>query len=128
MAVFGFADQRIAEKLMDMTGAPPPKTAKTKPGSDSESWIFRTPEDGIAAFADAEPYDEQDLPTAECEAWVLYKTEDGKVRRKQAKNVDGDALKVVIANMLPEAIPGDAWIGATRFVGGVFLANWASCS
>ncbi|MGV3483709.1 MAG: hypothetical protein ACO1RT_04755 [Planctomycetaceae bacterium] len=128
MTLIGFADRRVAEKLRDMAGLPPQKTPNNRPNSDSESWIFRTPEDGIGAFADAEPYDEQDLPTAECEAWVLYKTDDGKVRRKQAKNIEGENLMILVANMLPEAIPGDTWIGASRFVGGVYLADWAPCS
>lgn len=125
-AVFGFADESTAlilkRKASELTLSP-----ETVEVDDIVGWILRTPADGIEGFADHESTtDGEEVPSELCDSWALVEVA-GKVYRKKVLDSEGEPLKILVANMDEEPIPGNTYIRASRVVGGAILIDWAPC-
>ena len=124
--LINFPDRITAGRLKDKLQRP--ENRLIDPDEQFLSWLFRTPAAGIAAFSDATPYEDQDIPFADCETWILYRTAEDKVRRRPVRTVTGETQTTRIVNMAPSAIEGNKFIGATKYGGGQFLATYDPCS
>lgn len=130
MKMIGFQQRYIAERLkmqaLDLRGVPTPPLV-----DDCVMWLLRTPSAGIDAFDadDTDPltWEDTDVPSAFCTAWSLYETDTGTIRRSKQYDEDDNQIELLVANLAPQAIPGDRWLGATRMIGGALLATWLAC-
>lgn len=125
----GFADIEVARRLRESVVLAPTESQSPEILYECDAWLIRTPAAGIAAFAGYDDADETDtVPSAMCKAWRLYKDESGNVKRRPMVDGHGDPLEILVANLDSEAIPGNAWGGCTKYIGGVRLIDWFDCN
>lgn len=125
MSVYGFADIAVASRLRSMASVPTtPTGASTEHGNDwSEVWEVKTPPTGIPAAG--VHTDTSTFTLVACKAFYLVV--DGNLIKRRAVMVDGQQLELRVGNKSRDAIPGNAYVGVTRFVGGAFIVTWAEC-
>lgn len=124
--VHGFTDLNVALRLKEMAGVPP-NVGEDDPTGDTVSWLLRSPSGGIAAYsAYNNPVDEGLVPSAWCKCWLLYRDAE-TIRVRKAYDSAGNELQLLVANLLPDAIPGNKLGRATSCVGGALLVDWMAC-
>lgn len=126
--LFGFSDEATARRLKRTAMLREPSRGELLV-DDCDAWLIRTPAAGIAAFTGYDSENEGDVvPSAYCAAWLLYEDDDGTVKRMPEIGEDDAPLEILVANLDSAAIPGNAWGGCTKYVGGIHLLDWFDCN
>ena len=124
--VHGFADLSVALRLKEIAGEPDIQPEDI-PKFAGKSWILTSPAGGIAAYTSySNPTNDQTVPSAWCKVWLLYRAGDA-IKIRNAYNSAGKHIELLVANLLPDAIPGNKLGRATSCVGGALLVDWMAC-
>jgi hypothetical protein len=123
MSVHGFTEETVALRLREMAAVP--SGDSTASGIDiSELWEVKTPPSGIPGASTQS--DTSTFNLVSCKAFYLVV--DGNTVKRRKVMVKGQQLELKVANKATDAIPGNSYVGVTRFVGGAFVVTWQDCN
>jgi hypothetical protein len=122
MSAYGFKDEVVALRLREMA-AIPTGPASDLGSDDSELWEVKTPSAGIPGTSSQT--DSSSFNLVSCKAFYLVV--DGNQVKRRPVMINGTQLELKVANKASEPIPGNSYVGVTRFVGGAFIVTWAEC-
>lgn len=128
MAVYGFKDRGVAERLRQRATRPE-RIDRGDPAGLPPNVQFRSPDPGgIDAFTGAagDPA-VSTLPSAMCQAYLLRADSNGDVHREPMLDTDGNHTEFRVANGVNAEIPPGVWMGASLCAGGVYLVDWMDC-